>query len=72
MFVNIEEHARGCIRVHAPFVFVCLCVCVCVVVVVYSLSRTPLAIPASPRPFVIHIQTHFHTGPPSQCAMHDI
>ena len=29
------------------------------VVVVYSLSTTPLAILASPRPFVIHIQTHF-------------
>ena len=29
------------------------------VVVVYSLSTTPLAILASPLPFVIHIQTHF-------------
>ena len=38
-----------------------------VVVVVYSLSTTPLAIlVALPQPFVIHIQTHFHTVPPNQ------
>ena len=41
-----------------------------VVVVVYSLSTTPLAIlVASPQPFVIHIQTHFHSVPPNQCAI---